>query len=289
VRYSEYRPSPALASLIHRVWTLQGTAQAEKPSFQRAMPDGRAELIFNLADSFEQLDRGKAIEQPRTLIVGTTRRALQIRPTGRVDLIGIRLRPDAVAGLLRIPGRELMDRALDLALLPRRFDHSLLEQLADTTDEGARLRLLERQLRLAAERATPHRRLRAAVELVLRSPDPLVATRAAGAVGLSYRQLSRLFRERVGFGPKVLARITRFQRLLRALEARPNAPWSALAAETGYYDQPHLTREFRAFAAVSPQVYRAELRELTRHFIDRGEEEAPGDGRFVQDRSDGRR
>jgi AraC-like DNA-binding protein len=289
VRYSEYRPSPALASLIHRIWTLQDSAQDERPPFQRAMPDGRAELIFNLGDSFEQLDRGKAIEQPRALIVGTTRRALQIRPTGRVDLIGIRLRPDAVAGLLRISGRELMDRALDLALLPRRFDHSLLEQMAGTTDEKARLRLLERQLRLAAERATPHRRLRAAVELVLRSHDPLVATRAAGAVGLSYRQLSRLFRERVGFGPKVLARITRFQRLLRALEARPNAPWSALAADTGYYDQPHLTREFRAFAAVSPQAYRAELRELTRHFIDRGEGEAPGDGRFVQDGSDGTR
>ncbi len=286
MRYNEYRPSSALASLIYRVWTLQGTAQRARPPFQRAMPDGRAELIFNLGDSFEQLEQGKAIEQPRTLIVGTTRRALQIRPTGKVDLIGIRLRPDALAALLRVPGRELMDRALDLTLLPRRFDPSLSEQLADFPDEGARLSLLERHLRLAAEHATPHRRLRAAVELVLRSHDPLVASRAGNVVGLSYRQLSRLFRERVGFGPKVLARITRFQRLLRALEARPNASWSALAAEIGYYDQPHLTREFRAFAAVSPQVYRAELRELTRHFIDRGEGESAGDGRSVQDGSD---
>ena len=282
MRYSEYRPSPALASLVHRVWTLQGSAGAERPAFQRAMPDGRPELIFNLGDSFEQLERGKTIEQPRRLIVGSTRRALQIRPTGRVNLIGIRLRPDGVAALLRVPGRELADRALDLALLPRRFDQSLLDKLADTPDVEARLRLLEWQLRLAAERATPHRRLGAAVELILRAHDPLAATQVAGAVGLSYRQLSRLFRERVGLGPKVLARITRFQGLLRALETRPDTSWSALAAETGYYDQPHLAREFRAFAAVSPQAYRAELRELTRHFIDRGEAETPADGRFVQ-------
>jgi AraC-like DNA-binding protein len=286
MRYHEYRPSPALASLVHRVWTLQGTAQPQKPAFQRAMPDGRAELIFNLGDSFEQLDRAETIEQPRMLIVGNTRRAMQIRPTGKIDLIGIRLRPDAVAGLFQLPGRELMDRATDLTLLPRRLDPTLSEQLADTGDESARLGLLERHLRVAAGYARPHRRLRAAVELVLRSRDPLIAGRAADLVGLSYRQLSRLFRERVGFGPKILARITRFQRLLRTLELRPNASWSTLAAETGYYDQPHLTREFRAFAAVSPRVYRAELRELTRHFIDQGEGELPADGRSVQDGSE---
>lgn len=249
------------------------------------MPDGRPELIFNLGDSFEQLDRGTAIEQPRTLIVGSTRRAMQIRPMGKIDLIGIRLRPEALAGLLRLPARELMDRAIDLTLLPRRFDPTLSEQLADSTDERARLGLLERHLRGASEHARPHRRLRAAVELVLRSYDLPVVSRAADVVGLSYRQLSRLFRERVGFGPKVLARITRFQRLLRALELRPNASWSGLAAEIGYYDQPHLTREFRAFAAVSPQAYRAELRDLTRHFIDQGEGQMAGDGRSVQDGS----
>jgi AraC-like DNA-binding protein len=285
VEYNEYRPSPALASLVHRVWTLRGTAPGERAPFQRALPDGRAELIFNLGDSFEQLEQGQPIEQPRTLIVGTTRRAMRIRPTGKVDLIGVRLRPDAAVGLFRVPGCELMDRALELTLVPRRFDPSLPEQLADSTDDAARLSLLERQLRSGAERATPHRRLRAAVELVLRSHHPLFVNRVGEAVGLSYRQLSRLFRERVGFGPKVLARITRFQRLLRTLEARPRASWSALAAEIGYYDQPHLTREFRAFAGVSPQAYRAELRELTRHFIDRGEGESL-DGRSVQDLSD---
>jgi AraC-like DNA-binding protein len=258
-----------------------------RPAFQRAMPDGRAELIFNLGDSFEQLERGRTIEQPLTLIVGSTRRALQIRPTGRVDLIGVRLHPDAVAAFLGVPGRELVDRAMDLTLLPRCLDRTLPDALAESSDERLRLKLVERQLRQAAERAAPHRRLSAAVELVLRSRDPRIATRAAEAVGLSYRQLSRLFRERVGFGPKVLVRIARFQRVLHALESRPNASWSALAAEMGYYDQPHLTREFRAFAAVSPQAYRAEQRELTRHFIDRGEEENTGDGRFVQDGPDG--
>jgi hypothetical protein len=284
VLYIEHRPSPALASLVHRIWTLQGNAGPEQSTFQRAMPDGRAELIFNLGDSFEQLDGGRAIEQPRTLLVGTTRRAMQIRPTGKVDLMGIRLRPDAAAGLLRVPGRELMDRAIDLTLLPRRFDPTLPEQLADCADAESRLTLLERHLRSVVALTTPHRRLRAAVELVLRSSDPRVVGRAPELVGLSYRQLNRLFRELVGFGPKLLARITRFQRLLRALEARPNSTWSALAAETGYYDQPHLTREFRAFAGVSPRIYRAELRELTRRFIDLGEGE-PADGRSVQDGS----
>ncbi|MCJ1888541.1 hypothetical protein LNN38_27120, partial [Pseudomonas sp. LA21] len=50
-------------------------------------------------------------------------------------------------------------------------------------------------------------------------------------------------------------RIQRFQSFVREIEAAelPNILDSALAA--GYYDQPHLIREFRDFAGSSPLEY----------------------------------
>ena len=68
---------PSCASLVHRIWLLRGDAggRARRP-FQRAMPDGRAELIFNLADPFECRDGDGVRRQPLALLVGPNRRAM---------------------------------------------------------------------------------------------------------------------------------------------------------------------------------------------------------------------
>ena len=55
-----------------------------------------------------------------------------------------------------------------------------------------------------------------------------------------------------GFAPTTLARIIRLQRFLRVGRARPGASIAELAAEAGYYDHPHLCREARAIALLSP-------------------------------------
>jgi transcriptional regulator GlxA family with amidase domain len=103
-----------------------------------------------------------------------------------------------------------------------------------------------------------------AVDLTLGSGGSGPAA-VARAVNLSRRQLGRLFRERIGFGPKALARLARFQRVLRGLEG--GAPLGRLAARTGYYDQAHMSRDFRLFAGTTPTRYLREVREVTRHFL----------------------
>ena len=59
MRYLELAAPAELRGLVHRLWVLRGHAPAGGP-FQRAMPDGRAELIFNFGDPFECLDGGSA-------------------------------------------------------------------------------------------------------------------------------------------------------------------------------------------------------------------------------------
>jgi AraC-like DNA-binding protein len=98
-------------------------------------------------------------------------------------------------------------------------------------------------------------------------PDPLVealagdwrtpaATLAAGA-GITERQVHRRFVEAVGYGPKFLQRVLRFQAFLAAAASLPGARLGELAASAGYADQPHLTREARALAGLTPAELRA--------------------------------
>ncbi|MGH6916056.1 MAG: helix-turn-helix domain-containing protein, partial [Geminicoccales bacterium] len=71
--------------------------------------------------------------------------------------------------------------------------------------------------------------------------------------GVSERQLRRRFRAAVGYGPKTLDRILRLQRAL-ALNAAPEARLglAALAADAGYADQAHMSREFAELSGASP-------------------------------------
>jgi methylphosphotriester-DNA--protein-cysteine methyltransferase len=69
---------------------------------------------------------------------------------------------------------------------------------------------------------------------------------------VSLRHLDRLLRNWVGFSPKRLARIMRFQALLQHMETSPSDCSTRVAAELGYFDQAHLANEVALFAGTSP-------------------------------------
>jgi transcriptional regulator GlxA family with amidase domain len=74
----------------------------------------------------------------------------------------------------------------------------------------------------------------------------------ARELAVSERQLRNLFSEGVGLSPKHYARIDR----VRAVLAHATELASAeLAAVTGYYDQSHMTSDFRALMGVPPRSY----------------------------------
>jgi AraC-like DNA-binding protein len=68
---------------------------------------------------------------------------------------------------------------------------------------------------------------------------------------MSERHLRRRCEVAVGYGPKTLDRVLRFQRFRRLREHRV-ASLAQLAFESGYADQAHLTREYRRLAGTTP-------------------------------------
>ncbi|MGH9674878.1 MAG: AraC family transcriptional regulator, partial [Bryobacteraceae bacterium] len=64
-----------------------------------------------------------------------------------------------------------------------------------------------------------------------------------------------------------LARVVRFQQVLRAAAAGPVRDWAALALSTGYYDQAHCIRDFREFSGESPAAYAARVHGLSDFFL----------------------
>jgi AraC-like DNA-binding protein len=81
----------------------------------------------------------------------------------------------------------------------------------------------------------------------------------ATEVQLSPRQLRSLMVAELGLSPKELCRLFRFDRVIAGL-AQGGMSLAEVAAEAGYADQSHLTREFRQMAGCSPTTWLAEER-----------------------------
>jgi AraC-like DNA-binding protein len=75
----------------------------------------------------------------------------------------------------------------------------------------------------------------------------------AGETGYSRQNLTRRFRHEFGLGPKLAARVVRFERARRLIEAGlPGRSMADVAGACGYYDQAHLNRDFADLAGCTP-------------------------------------
>jgi AraC-like DNA-binding protein len=177
--------------------------------------------------------------------------------------------------VLKTPLSEIANQRVPLAdLLPpaaRRLSSAL-----DPAEAAARV--LDITGTLIAEGAPDRAMARAAA--LLRNPAAR-AEAVAAEVGLSERQFRRRSQAAAGYGPKTLQRVLRFHRFVRLLDAAPadahapaqahapalgSAPsartrtlappaladLAALAAQVGYADQAHLTRECSALSGFTP-------------------------------------
>jgi AraC-like DNA-binding protein len=162
-------------------------------------------------------------------------------------LVGVRFRPAAGGQVLGLPLSELRDQRVPLADLRADAARGLPAALTPA-EAAARLR------DVAGTWIADSIRDPAIDEAASLLRDPAARTEdIAGRVGLSERQFRRRSHAAIGYGPKTLQRILRFQRLVRLLDAAAEPPdLASLAALTGFADQPHLTRECAALSGLTP-------------------------------------
>jgi AraC-like DNA-binding protein len=240
-------PAP-LAAYVRLIWSLDLPAGG---GVERIVPDGCCELVLTLEGQVLGGRHEGAMElRPDAIAVGQMSRPTVVQPLGRVRLIGVRLHPWAAAEFLHCDARELTGRVVELGLVAPR----LQERFRHTRTAGAVRAALQAHV---ADRARPRSMTAAAVELIRREPT-LSVRDLTRQLGWSERRLQRTFSSEVGIAPKTLARITRVQRAIRLGELRPAWTWARIAASSGFTDQAHLIREFRALAGVTPTALRAE-------------------------------
>lgn len=211
-----YRELPQRHELVACLWT----RDAPRPRTRRILPDACVDIVS---------------VDGRLIVAGPATRAHVSTSGGAIS--GVRFRIGAAGAALGLPAAELLDVSVPLE---------------DVWGAAAADRI--------AERATDVHELAAAVAERGGATDSLVRAAATGtsrrALGIGDRQLRRRFLDAVGYGPKTLERILRFQRFLRL--AQHDTDLARLALDAGYADQAHLTRECARLAGLPPAQLLAE-------------------------------
>ncbi|SOC52251.1 Helix-turn-helix domain-containing protein [Blastococcus aggregatus] len=229
------------------------------PGEHLGLPSPFLTLIVPLDDPLEMAAHPDPAQPPGSydgLVGGLHTRPARITHSGRQSGIQLSLTPAGARALLGCPAGALasLDSPLDDVL--GAVGTELVERVRAAGSWPARFAVLEQVLhrQVADDGVRPE--VAEAWRLTTAGGGRLPVAEVAARVGWSVRHLEQRFRAETGLGPKEAARVARFDRARRALAGRAGGgrplDLAGLAAATGFADQAHLTREWRAFAGLPP-------------------------------------
>jgi AraC-like DNA-binding protein len=183
---------------------------------------------------------------------------------GSNDCIEIRLPPSAAYALFGGVVTESSRDPVDLLEVDANGIGVLLDQLRTARTWQRRFAAVDGFLaqKFAKSQHCIPAELTEAWGTIDRSHGQIAIAALARSVGLSERHFTNRFRTYFGVRPKAAARRLRLAHAFNLVAGRPQNDLSTIAAQTGFSDQSHMTREFQVFAGVTPGVLR------TAHFDD---------------------
>jgi len=259
MRYRSRVPRAPVSWSVDVVWHYAGAAIGCGSEWTVA--DGRSELVVNLRDEPTRVRDGAGGGTERLAgiaLCGPRTAPYELDVAGPYELMGAVFRPGGVPSATGVAADELFGRWIGAQDIWGRHASWLYDRLRTATSVAARLEVLEDALATWLARRAPAKTHPAVVHAigVLEDAARVHTVRSLHAeLTIGGRHFTQLFREAVGMPPKRFARVQRFQRALAALDAVSEPDWPQLALDAGYHDQPHMAREFREFAGLSPTRY----------------------------------
>jgi AraC-like DNA-binding protein len=193
-----------------------------------------------------------------SFVAGITDGPVLVGHGGSARCLQVDLTPLGARRLVGMPMSDLANQSAPIEDVFGRFGRELVQRVGDAPDWPSRFTLVDDVIRGRLADASP---VDTGVEWSLRriatSGGAVAIGDLAGELGWSHRRLIARYRDTVGLPPKLVARIVRFERLTEHLTTNPAIEWATAATACGYFDQPHLAREVRELAGLTPTELRA--------------------------------
>lgn len=238
VEAATFKPSSALADVVETYWMTRWDLEGQPPHVVEVLTDPCVHVAF---------------EAGKSRVVGVNTKLFRRELSGAGLIRAVKLKAGAARVLLPprsvatwndtvTPLREVFPKAVERHVLSKADQQGFAALEAWLL---ATMRPVEAQVRLAV----------GVVERITRSTDITTVKQVCSLAGLSTRPLQRLFRDFVGVSPKWVIRRQRLRDVALRLERGGAASLAELAADLGYADHAHLTRDFTRATGRSPSTF----------------------------------
>lgn len=240
---------------VECIWSTGGGAgnRASAGVVEQVLPTGLIHIAIRLSgEPLKLISTTEPIRRMSLAVVGGPRECSYTKLPALGGCVGAVLQPGAARALFGCPAGQLSGQHLDLSVLWGAAAEETVERLAAATPGLVVERLWSEILTARSAGFSLHPAVAEALSGFARGWTVAEAVRRSG---YSHRRFTTLFRDDVGLAPKAWCRIRRLQRAVDRL-SQGIGSLAEVAADTGYSDQAHFTREFQSIAGVSPGEYR---------------------------------
>ena len=247
------KPHPLLRAYVREY--IGGSEKTLEPLCRRELPTEIAPVIINFGAPFRLFDTSdpSRYAEMRSFATGAFDTYVLVGTTGAYSCVQINFTILGARLFLRRPLNDLTNKEIALDDVLGRFGRELESRLFEAPTWADRFDMLDRVI-LARVTTTPHVPPAVALawrQLVGRAGQVSIAALAKHS-GWSHKHFVAQFTEHIGLPPKAMARVLRFGRAAHLLQVSERGRFADIAYECGYYDQAHFTRDFTAFAGVTP-------------------------------------
>jgi AraC-like DNA-binding protein len=245
--YTEHPVDGPVGDLVLCGWEFVAESDLPGVYAHYLVPDGCVSLLYN-ANS----------QRHSAFLIFTGPRAREHRVDIRAGdhYCGIRFWPDSGGLILGVSALELFERSEPFANLAPNLSGPVEEQLLNCQQAHDAISIFCRfvaQRRDQCPVVDPI--VRRCLQAIQATDGNCSISEIADQLEIGPRQLQRRFRTRVGITPKEYCRIRRIRHALsNVVQPKPKG-WSIVAAESGFADQSHLTREAIDLTGISPSRF----------------------------------
>ncbi|WP_069166739.1 helix-turn-helix domain-containing protein [Nocardia altamirensis] len=230
-----------LANIVAHHWTVRWDLRAREPYVVEVLPSPSVVLV---------------VEDGQCRVHGVLRGRFEHTLAGRGSIFGTSFRPAGFHSLSGRPVTELTDRVVAGSEIFGKDADRFAARMARVHEVDERTAIAEAFVREHRSTVTPTATmLNEIVELVMTDRDIVRVDDLVDRFGLGKRTLQKLFRDHIGVSPKWVIQRYRLHEAAQRLEDPETDP-ATLAAELGYADQAHFTRDFKSAVGRPPVAYR---------------------------------
>lgn len=247
-------PSPRLAPFVERYCGYRMTGFPA--GLHRGLPSRHMTFIVAVGAPIDVVAQTDPAQSPRRygcVLTGLQASPAVIAHDGDQEGVAIELTPLGCRTLFGMPAGRLWNTSLELAEVAGPAGRELWERVQVAEHWDGRFAACDEVLSRLAGDAEVAPELRFSWEAVVASGGLVPVRELARETGWSRQHLTRRFRDEFGLGPKLAARVVRFERARRMLEqVPPSVSIARVAAACGYYDHAHLDRDVAELAGCTP-------------------------------------